>query len=161
MCAITARVRQSGGDTVLWLSPLDEGTSVTICHTRSFAFHSRQSISRHMMDVPSASLEWFKKGKKERWFLHLNHCNSKNCIRKLWLLRAFIITPLKKKKKKPLSSELWRHKRQWPWITRSWANSPGERIQPLHRRIQLNPASSSELDAVDIKMNMTCLLRGL
>lgn len=47
-------------------------------------------------------------------------------------------------------------------IIRSGANSPKERTQPLHRRIQLNPASNTKLGATDLKMKKIIhLLRGL
>lgn len=94
-----------------------------------------------------------KKRKKEAFFIWTTVA-LRTTYQMLRLLRAFIIT---NKNLWVLSSK--GIKGTGFGIIRSWANSPGERTQPIHRRIQLNPAYTSELGAKDVKMNVTHLLR--
>jgi hypothetical protein len=149
-------------DTVLWLSVLYTiGWIHWYYHLLSSFLlysHSRIPIPGHMIDVPSALTRMiFVFLRKERWFLYLIHYNSKNCLSEAMVVecihyhpeKSFCILSYKGIKEIGLD------------ITGNWANSPGERTQPIHRSIQLNPVYSFELGTADIKMDMTCLLRGL
>lgn len=128
------------------VSSADRANGLIICGTASFSLSMAGSRTwAHHRCFTSFDKIILKI--KTRWVLRLNCCNSKNRLSEAMGVEGIhyhqqnlCVLSCKDMKDTGLG------------ITRSGANSPKERTQRIHRRIQLNPASNTKLGTTDIKM---------
>lgn len=128
------------------VSSVDRAHGLIIVALPPSLFPWQAAAPGHIIDVSPAFDKIILKI-KTRWVLRLNCCNSKNR-----LSEAMGVEGIHYHQQNLCVLSCKDIKDTGLGITRSRANSPKERTQPIHRRFQLNPASNTKLGATDIKM---------